>query len=138
MMELRVGLWIDHAKAVIVRLDAKGSTVETIESNVEPRVRMSGGSRSKTGYGPQEVASESTRDARHKQQLNSFYDEIIRAIANAEAILIMGPGEGKKELESRIARKKELSHRVVGVETADKMTDGQIRDRVQEYFRQKR
>ena len=62
---------------------------------------------------------------------------MIEAISDAEAILITGPGEGKTEFRTRMARHKALSRRVEGVETRDKMTDGQIRARVQEYFGRK-
>lgn len=57
-MKKSVGIWIDHEKAFLVFIVADKETTTCIESNVEGRVRLSGGSRSATTYGPQDVASE--------------------------------------------------------------------------------
>jgi hypothetical protein len=54
-------------------------------------------------------------------------------LAEADSILIFGPGEAKGELEKRLASKG-LSGRVVGVETVDKMTDRQIAAKVRQRF----
>jgi hypothetical protein len=50
-----------------------------------------------------------------------------------DAILIFGPGEAKGELEKRLASKR-LGAKVVGVETADKMTDHQIEAKVRQHY----
>jgi hypothetical protein len=48
-------------------------------------------------------------------------------------MLIFGPGEAKGELKKRL-KKANLSGRVVGVETVDKMTDHQIAAKVRQHF----
>jgi hypothetical protein len=48
-------------------------------------------------------------------------------------MLIFGPGEAKGELQQHLERA-ELSERIVGVETADKMTDRQIAAKVRLHF----
>ena len=58
---------------------------------------------------------------------------MIASLRGAEAILILGPGEAKGELKRRL-KKDGLDGRVVGIETADKMTDRQIEARVRGYF----
>jgi len=60
---------------------------------------------------------------------------VISYIRDAESILIFGPGEAKGELEKRLAAQG-LGKRIVGIETTDKMTDGQIAAKVREHFRQ--
>jgi hypothetical protein len=47
--------------------------------------------------------------------------------------LIIGPGEAKGELKTRLEHGG-LGARIVGVETVDKMTDRQIAARVREYM----
>jgi hypothetical protein len=49
-------------------------------------------------------------------------------------VLIFGPGEAKLELENEIRKSKELARKLVGVETADKMTERQIAAKVRRYF----
>src|SRR5712691_5411767 len=53
--------------------------------------------------------------------------------ATAESILIFGPGEAKGELTKRL-ESENLTGRIVGVETVDKMTDRQIAARVRAHF----
>jgi len=45
----------------------------------------------------------------------------------------LGPGEAKTELEKRLESEK-LDGHIVGVETVDKMTDGQIAAKVRQRF----
>lgn len=133
-MKRKVGLWIDHKKAIIVSIEGEEVNTHVIESDVEKRVRLSGGSRSTTPYGPQDVASESKRDERYKHHLNLYYREVIQAIRNADSILIFGPGEAKGELKKAMEGSKDLRGRIVGVETTDKMTQPQIVSKVREFF----
>ncbi len=132
-MERKVGLWIDHRRAVIVSFAGEEEKVELIESHVEKHVRASGGSRSKTPYGPEDVVAEDSLERRFRGHLNKYYDEVISHIRDAGAILIFGPGEAKNELKKHI-ESKELKGRIVGVETVDKMTDHQIAAKVRDYF----
>jgi hypothetical protein len=129
-----VGLWIDHRKAVIVALVGEGKEIIlTMKSNMEPHVRFAGGSRSETPGQSLEVAAEDKRDRRFEGHLNTYYDEVISHIGEAEAILLFGPGEAKRELEKRL-ESKGLGRRIVAVEAVDKMTDRQIVVKVRQRF----
>ena len=133
-MKQSVGLWIDHRKAIVVTIKNDKEVMRVIESNVEPRVRLAGGSRTASPYGPQEVASESKRDERYRHHLDAYYREVIQAIRDANSILIFGPGEAKGELKKAIEESRELGRRIVGVESADKMTQRQIAAKVRDYY----
>jgi len=132
-MNTRVGLWIDHRKAVIVFLTGNDKGVEIIESRIEKHVHPSGGSRSKTAYSPQEVKAEDIRERKYENSLGKYYDEVISRIRGAESILIFGPDAAKDELQKHIMGK-ELRSRVVRLETTDKMTERQIVAKVRQYF----
>jgi len=130
-MKKYIGIWVDHKKAVIVTKkqpersyeEDMESAVTQISSDVERKVRLSGGSRTrKTPWGPQEIAVDSKIEARQKQQLKKFYHQIIEVITDADKILIMGPGEAKLELKKEIEKSKALIPKIVGVHTSDKMT----------------
>jgi hypothetical protein len=102
-MKNKVGLWIDHKKAVIVSITDGKVTTKTIESGMEAHVRFSGGARShRTPYGPQEIASESRRDEKYNMHLKSYYEKVIYSIHNAAGIFIFGPGEAKIEFKKQI------------------------------------
>jgi hypothetical protein len=133
-MKRVVGLWIDHRKAVIVAILGEGKEIVlTMKSYLEPHVRFSAGSRSKTPHLSVELTAEDQRDRRFAQQLSTYYDEVISHIREAEEILVFGPGEAKGELEKRL-ESTGLGGRIVGVEAVDKMTDRQIAAKVRQRF----
>jgi len=137
-MKKHIGVWVDHEKAFVASIlkddEMMKETIHCIESNVEGHFRLSGGSRSRTPYGPQDVASEKKIDERRKHHLRQYYQKIIRAIQDSRKVLIFGPGEAKLELEKEIRKSKELAEKLVGVEAADKMTERQVAAKVRRYF----
>ena len=124
-MPREVGVWIDHRKAVIAIIAGRNAEMTKVTSNMEKHVRYSGA--------PQEDSAEDQRDRRFTGHLNKYYDEVIARIRDADSILILGPGEAKTELQERLGNESLLA-RIVGIETADKMTDRQIAARVRQRF----
>ncbi|MBC7187370.1 MAG: hypothetical protein H5U38_10085 [Calditrichaeota bacterium] len=137
-MSTKAGLWIDHQKATIVYLDGKEESTRIIESDVEPRIRVTGGSRSATPYGPQESAAERKREERRKHQMEAYYNKVVDALRRCEEVFIFGPGPAKGELKKNMERLKDLKVRVAAVEPADKMTPQQIAAKVRAFFGQER
>jgi len=130
-----IGLWIDHEKAVIVTLQGERQTIERLESGAESHYRLSGGSRTRTPYGPQSVVSDRKPDERRRHQLHAYYRQLIERFRDADAILILGPGEAPVEFEKEIAKLKQMAPKVAAVERADKMTDRQLAAKVRKFFR---
>ena len=126
-MKKNIGLWIDHRKAVIVIVTEAGEELKKITSNMEKHVRFTAGNGSEDG------SSEDVRDRQFGNHLNSYYDEVIAVIRDADSIQIFGPGEAKGELEKRLAHAG-LKEHVLAIETKDKMTDRQIAAKVRERF----
>ena len=126
-MKSEIGLWIDHRQAVIVVVTDAGEETKHIISNMEKHVRFSSGS-------SEDGSQEDVRDRQFENHLNSYYDEVVTVIRDADAIQIFGPGEAKGELEKRLDHEG-LKDRIVAVETVDKMTDRQIAAKVREHFR---
>jgi stalled ribosome rescue protein Dom34 len=71
---------------------------------------------------------------RFKQQLNKYYQQVLSALKNADAILLMGPGEAKIEFEKAVKKNKGMQNRILKVETADKMTKNQMLAHVREFY----
>ena len=132
-MGTKVGLWIDHRKALVVTVTDKGEEMGLIISMVQKQLRRSGDSPLKGPYEQQQVPADDSRQRTFTGHLNIYYDAVIASIRNAESILIFGPGEAKGELKARLASSN-LGGRIVGVETVDKMTDRQIAAKVRQYF----
>jgi stalled ribosome rescue protein Dom34 len=126
-MKTNVGVWIDHRKAVIVTLRDKEEEIRDVPSGMEKHVRYSG--RATEGSG------EDQRDMRFAGHLHKYYEKIVSHIRDADAILIVGPGEAKGELKTCLEGEA-LGGRIVGIETVDKMTDHQIAAKMREHFAQ--
>ena len=132
-MRTKVGLWIDHRKAIVVAVTDKGEEIGIILSKVESQLRRSGDSPLKGPYESQQVPADDSRQRTLTGNLNIYYDEVIASICDAESILIFGPGEAKDELKERFEGHN-LGGRVVGIETVDNMTDRQIAAKVRQHF----
>ena len=132
-MKRKVGLWIDHRKAVIVFLAGKEEEIKLVKSNVEKQMRRAAGSRSGGPFESQAVPSDDRQQQEFTEHLNTYFNDVISYIRDAESILIFGPGESKGELKKHLEREG-LGERIAGIETADKMTDPQIAAKVRQYF----
>ena len=134
-MKARVGLWIDHSKAVVVALTDRGEEVRPVISKVTRQLRRTSDAPLKGSFESQMAPASDIRERTLKQQLNLYYDAVIATIRDAAAILIFGPGEAKGELKTRL-KENRLADRIIAVETADKMTDRQVAARVRKFYGQ--
>jgi hypothetical protein len=121
----KVGLWIDRKKAVIFSLADEGAEIKRIPYELENNVRSSGDE--------QKESTEVQEDMHIAGQLDKYYDRVLSYICDAESILIFGPGGAKLELKERLENM-ELHGRIVGIETANTMTDNQIVAKVRQHF----
>jgi hypothetical protein len=126
IMNKQVGLWIDHRKAVNVMITDEGEEVKKIVSGMEKHVRFA-------GQAAEGGAGEDVSDRKFGNHLNTYYDQVVAVVRNADSIQIFGPGEAKGELEKRL-ESEGLKARILAVETVDKMTDRQIAAKVRERF----
>jgi hypothetical protein len=120
-MTSNAGVWIDHKKAAIIHLKDGVEEMHSIDSGMEQRVRYAGGK------------PEDQQERRFTNHLKEYYAKVIAFLHGADSLLILGPGEAKGELETRLAVESPGTH-IVGIETVDKMTDHQVAARVREHF----
>lgn len=133
-METQVGIWIDHEKACIVSLIDGKTTITYVNSDVPSHVRQSGGSRSSTAHGPQDISPERRLEERYRNQLHKYYKRIIHQIDDADQLFILGPGEARVELKKMMRKSKERFAKITGIERADKMTEPQIVAKVKQFY----
>jgi stalled ribosome rescue protein Dom34 len=132
-MNATAGLWIDHRKAVIAMVSAKGQETTEIKSNIDKQPGRFAGVRSTAPYESQLVKADDRLERKLTSHLNQYYAKVIASIRNTDAILIFGPGEAKIELKKRLERTKVGGHITV-METTGKLTDRQIAAKALKYF----
>ena len=107
-----VVLWTSHKQAVIVSITDGVEKILHVESKAKGGV-----------------------EEKWRHHLGEYYRKVIRAIHDAQKIFIFGPAQAKMELKIKILKSEPLSHRVVGTETADTMTENQLVARAREICR---
>ena len=132
-MKTKVGVWIDHSKAVIVDVTNTQEDTRIILSEVESQLQRTGDSPLKGRFESQQVPADDNRQRAYTEHLNGFYDEVIACLRNAGEILILGPGEAKGELKKHLESNR-MGACIMAVEPADKMTDPQIAAKVRQHF----
>lgn len=127
-----VGVWIDHSRACVVAVGQRGAPqVFEIFSEVEPHHRSTG----QSGVPPPGHVGgnlESRYQRRRQQELERFYDRVIAALAGCRSVLVMGPGQARRELYQRLRAHPALGGRILGVQTAPKLSLRQMAARVRE------
>jgi stalled ribosome rescue protein Dom34 len=121
-MTTHVAVWIDHKEARIFHVDADKVDAETVAAplhnihNKHPR----GAERAKE----------------HPDDAKRFFHDVARAVEDADEILVLGPSTAKLALIRYFhTHEHVLEPRVVGVETVDHPTDGQLVAFARTYFK---
>ena len=132
-MAIKAGVWIDHNQAIVVLVTNAGQEIKRVKSDLEASVRNIGRSSANNSYTKNDYFAEDRLDQKLIDHRKKYFDEVIACMRGAEAILILGPGEAKGELNKRIKTKK-VRVGLVEVETTDKMTERQLAAKVGEHF----
>jgi stalled ribosome rescue protein Dom34 len=120
-MGTRVAVWIDQQEARVFHIHP-----ETVDENtvLAPQHHIH---RHPKGQGePRE----------HPDDQRRFFAEVARGLGDTDAILIVGPSSAKLELLRYLREHHHtLEAHVVGLETVDHPTDGQIVAHARHYFK---
>lgn len=133
MKNTKIGIWLDYRTANIITLKGKGTTYNTIESEVDPS-KPRGGSRPKMKYGPVDTVSEKHFLERRKHEEKAYYEKLITAVKDADELYLFGPAEAKDGLLKAIKANKNFKPAFKGIETADSMTENQKIAKVRAFF----
>jgi hypothetical protein len=129
-MKKQIGIWLDFSEAVIISPDG---TITIIPSEIEHK-KPKGGSRSKSPWGPMDKISESKYLARRLQQETHFYTRIMDVLPDGQELFIFGPAEAKLNFQKALEANSARSFNILGLETADAMTNNQKVARVKDFF----
>lgn len=84
-------------------------------------------------------AQHHTGHAQHEKNdsVHHFYKEVAKNLETAKEVVVLGAGTAKMEFKSYLEKHhlEKIAKLIVGVETMDKGTDGEIEKRAHEFFR---
>ena len=131
----KTGIWLDKKVAYVISDDPEGHQhVEVIFSKVE-NYHVRGGSGTNRKGGPQDVVQDRRYLEREKNQMRSYFKEIVRYLKDSSEVTIFGPAETghkfKKELEINYEPIGALVNEVV---ITDSMSKNQMKALVRDYF----
>ena len=134
MNEKKIGVWIDHRKAVLVSLNGKNEGIREVHANADRQLSRDHNVLSTEHYEAQLVMDDGRQERKYSGHLADFYQEVQSILKEYDSILIFGPGESKNELK-RLMEEVHSPEMDLVVETEDKMTNLQISAKIHEFFK---
>jgi len=120
MHAFHTAVWIDHQEAKIFEVDRSSEATATVKATLGHLHRH----------------ATVTAERQHPADVQRFFQEIARVLEGAQEILVLGPASAKLELVKHLRdHSPAVATRIVGVETVDHPTDGQITAYARKYFR---
>ncbi|MBN8590117.1 MAG: hypothetical protein J0M33_00075 [Anaerolineae bacterium] len=116
-MKPQIGIWIDPHQAILV-------------TNPEHHADIS---RVVAAHAPQENAYARASRYQEAATAEAFYDDVVDHLRDASALLLVGPGAAKFDLQERLVAHG-LGDLIIGVESTEAMTDCQLVMAVRQYF----
>jgi hypothetical protein len=112
-------IWIDHKEARIFRLNSDATTESTVHAPYFVHKHPGGSDRVKE----------------HPDDTRRFFQALANSLTDAEGIVIVGPSSAKLEFLRYVHMHAHgLEPKIVGIETMDHPTDGQIVAYAKQYF----
>lgn len=113
-------VWLDHAEAHVMHFTSED--VEKFTAHASDRHPHLHHKRGSVGGG-------------HQTGEPHYYDKIAKLLEGAGEILVVGPGNAKLELVRHFDKHQHLlGAKIVGVETVDHPSDGQLVAHARKYF----
>lgn len=111
------GVWMDHDHAKVLNFKPN----EVIKSKLDRNTKAH-----HTGHHENEK----------ENHIQKFYHDLVNHLKDADQVLIMGPGLAKTEFVKHVEshHHKEFRKKIVGVESADHLTDGEFEKKAREFF----
>ena len=121
MGTFHVAVWIDHNEARVYHLDEESFTETTLRA---PKHHVH--------KHPKGTAWEKS----HPADLVKYFHGVAEALTDAGEILIVGPAKAKLEFMRHVREHHPaMEKKVVGIETADHPTDGEMVKHARAYFK---
>lgn len=118
----KIGVWLDHTKALIIEEKNNALTSYSVES-ISKQI-------DKQNFG----MDESQKQNSEHNQLSDFYKRLTEILKGYSEVLLFGPTNAKTELHNLLKTDRHFDNVTIDVETTDNLTENQMREFVKEHF----
>jgi lysyl-tRNA synthetase class I len=133
--ERKAGIWLDQEKAYIISIVGIAEpVVEKITSGVESVIRNAGERKVYARFGNAFIDDQEKKQRRQKNQRLKYFKKIIEKILDTDFIYLFGPSDAKHELNNEIEKTHTFKGLVATIESADRMTENELKKKVIHFF----
>ena len=118
----KLGVWMDHTEAHIIKLENNAIASKTIES-----LSLQG---EKQNFGKDESLEQNTE----QDQLSEFFKRLSAVIKDYSEVVLFGPTNAKTELYNLLKEDSHFNNIKIDIETTDNLTENQMHAFVKEHF----
>ncbi len=118
----RIGVWLDHTKALII--EEKNSTITSYAME----------SISREGENQNFGMDENLKQNTEQDQLSDFFKRITEVLKGYTEVLLFGPTDAKTELHNILKQDRHFDNVKIDVEITDNLTENQMHEFVKEHF----
>ncbi len=131
----RYAIWIDRRHAMILKSGPDNiSSYLEIESEIANRERFGGETTNKTGMLGISLAPEKRIQAKTNNQVHQFVKKVTAELKNANAILILGSGDTRFELQHAIQKSKQLQGNWIENKSSKKITRRELELEMEQHY----
>jgi len=127
----QIGVWLDLRNARII--SPVDDHIEELNSDVD-EFNPKGGYGSATPYEEQDVMSEQKFMRRRKQQMQQYFESILKEIDQADELVILGPAETRVHLGKFLAGEHRFKGQIIENRPLDSMSNNQLKAYVRDFF----
>ena len=135
MNNQRYAIWIDKRKAMILKTGADTEpTFVEIESNVSRPEHFEGEQTNKTGLFRTTLSRQKHTQERTNKYITEYVTKVANEIKEANAILILGSGETRFELQNLLNKRKNNNGAWIENRAAQKLTKRELEIEMEKHF----
>lgn len=133
--QMRYGVWIDKKHATIVKVSPEGNKEYIkVKSHAPFTERFKGETTSKTGLFGATLSREKHMQARENNSIQHYIKEVVSNLDKANAILILGSGDARFELQHAINKSKSLNGVWVENKASPKISVRALENEMEKHF----
>ncbi|MEY4628442.1 MAG: hypothetical protein RLZZ595_768 [Bacteroidota bacterium] len=135
MKTQRYAVWIDKRKAMILKSDAGGeNSYLEIESNASRPERFDGEVTNKTGLFRTTLSNQKRMQERQNNYISEYVMKVANEIQEANAVLILGSGETRHELQNLLNKRKNNHSAWIENKPAKKLSKRDLELEMEKHF----